>query len=153
MFDNVFETFNFMKIDILRKQDLNENICIEVSKLFEQLAGDMKQIDLIELFEEHNSITFAYCQDNNKIIGIALMCTYTVISGEKGWIEDVVVETEYRGKGLGRKLMNKLLEVAKEKNLSQVLLFSGSHRTAARHLYTELGFQPKNSQLYFLKLR
>ena len=52
-----------------------------------------------------------------------MMATYKVISGYKGMIEDVVVHTEYRGKGIGKKLMLKLLEEAKKLELTDVLLF------------------------------
>ncbi|MEM8507761.1 MAG: GNAT family N-acetyltransferase [Bacteroidota bacterium] len=107
---------------------------------------------MTEILDGKNQITFAYCKEKEVIVGIALMCYYNVISGKKAWIEDVVVDTKYRGRGIGRKLMDKLLEVGKEKNLSEILLFTGAHRTAARKLYSNLGFQIKNSTIYTLKM-
>lgn len=139
-----------MKIDILKSNDLDPDKQGQVFELFKQLGGDRKQMDLTEVLSGTNPITFAHCTENDKIIGIALMCNYTVISGCKGWIEDVVVDSAYRGKGIGRKLMNALIEVGKDMGLSEILLFTGKHRTAAMHLYTELGFQKKSSQLYYL---
>ena len=94
-----------MKAAILNKNDLNIDIKEQVSELFRQLSPNKIQLDLEEILNEKNQITFAYCEDNNKIIGIALMCTYKVISGNKGWIEDVVVDSASRGKGIGRKLI------------------------------------------------
>ncbi|MFD2562783.1 GNAT family N-acetyltransferase [Aquimarina rubra] len=141
-----------MRIDILTKHDLNPLIQEQISKLFRQLGGDKNQVALGEILEEKNQITLAYCSENTKIEGIALMGTYKVISGKKGWIEDVVVQADSRGKGIGRKLITKLLEAAKQKNLSEILLFTEDHRTAAIQLYTQLGFKVKDSRIYTLKL-
>jgi phosphinothricin acetyltransferase len=140
-----------MTIDILKQGDLNEGLQNQVSELVKQLLPNKKQIELSKIIEEKNQITVAYCKDNEKIIGIASMCTYVVISGNKGWIEDVIVDTKARGKGIGQKLIEKLLEVAETMELSEVLLFTADHRTAAISLYTKLGFKQKNSRVYILE--
>ena len=141
-----------MKIGLLSKNDLNPALQKEVYDLFRQLGGNMKQVDLNEVLDENNRVVFACCRHDDRIIGMALMCQYKVISGNKGWIEDVVVDTEFRGRGIGRKLMKKLLDEAKKKNLSELLLFSADHRKAAIGLYSDLGFKRKDSGLYTLKM-
>lgn len=140
-----------MKIDILKKADINPTVQSQISRLFKQLGGNKNQISLTELLDGQNQISVVYYSENNQIIGIALMCTYKVISGKKGWIEDVVVNSNHRGKGIGRKMMNKLLEIGKEKQLSEILLFTEDHRTPAIKLYTDLGFKVKNSRIYTRK--
>ena len=77
----------------------------------------------------------AVCREHDHIIGIALLATYIVISGHRGMVEDVVVDSAHRGKGIGRKLMEKVLEEAKNKNLDEILLFTGHHRLPAINLY------------------
>ena len=64
----------------------------------------------------------------------------------------MVVHEDARGKGLGRKLMQKLLEVAKDKAVTEILLFSAEHRVAAKQLYENLGFEMSASKLYKLPL-
>lgn len=140
-----------MKTAILTKNDLNLDIKEQVSELFRQLSPNKIQLDLEGILNEENQITVAYCEDDNKIIGIASMCTYKVISGHKGWIEDVVVDSASRGKGIGRKLLNLLLEVGKEKELSEILLFTEDHRLAAINLYSSVGFKLKESKIYCKK--
>jgi phosphinothricin acetyltransferase len=142
-----------MKLDILTISDLNSTIQDQISKLFQQLGGDKIQINLKEVLEEKNQITLAYCKNNNEIVGIALMCTYKVISGKKGWVEDVVVNSNSRGKGIGKKLMSKLIEEGKKKKLSEILLFTEDHRTPAINLYSDLGFKLKDSRIYTLKVQ
>ena len=140
-----------MKTAILDKNNLNIDIKEQVSELFRQLSPNKIQLDLEEILNEKNQITIAYCENNNKIIGIALMCTYKVISGNKGWIEDVVVDSASRGKGVGRKLINLLVQVGKEKELSEILLFTEDHRLAAINLYSSIGFKLKDSKIYCKK--
>jgi len=140
-----------MKTAVLNKNDVNKDIKEQVSELFRQLSPNKIQLDLEELLNEKNQITVAYCEDDNKIIGIALMCTYKVISGSKGWIEDVVVDSASRGKGIGRKLINLLVKVGEEKELSEILLFTEDHRVAAINLYSSLGFKLKDSKIYCKK--
>ncbi|MET2984406.1 GNAT family N-acetyltransferase [Aureibaculum conchae] len=141
-----------MDISILKPSDVTENLSLQVKELFNQLNSEIKQKDLSELFNPKNEIVFACCMDGEKLAGMALMATYTVISGYKGWVEDVVVDPNYRGKGLGRKLMNKLLEKGKEMGLSEILLFSNEKRQAAISLYKSLDFKQKHSGLYILKM-
>ena len=79
------------------------------------------------------------------------MCTYDLISGKKGWNEDVVVSSKQRGKGIGRKMMHKLLEIGKEKQLTEILLFTEDHRTPAIKVFSNLGFKVKNTRVYSKK--
>src|SRR6187402_3690083 len=103
-----------MKIEILKKEAINSDFKTQISELFKQLSPNKRQIELSEILKKKNPITLAYCIENDTIIGIAAMCTYKVISGSKGWIEDVVVDENSRGKSVGQKLIKKLLETAKE---------------------------------------
>lgn len=141
-----------MKIDVLKKSDLDASIQDQICGLFRELSADKKQVNLHEILDKKNQLTLVFCKDNEKILGIASMCTYKVISGKKGWIEDVVVSSSARGKGIGRKLINKLIEIGKEKKLSEILLFTEYHRLPAINLYLALGFEAKESRIYSLKM-
>lgn len=142
-----------MNIDILQPSDVNDTIAKQVKDLFNQLNSSIEQVNLAEVFKPENNITFAYYMDkeNHKVVGIALMCAYTVVSGYKGWVEDVVVDKAYRGRGIGRKLMEKLVDEGRKKGLSEILLFSADKRIEAISLYKSLGFQQKESRIYVLK--
>lgn len=140
-----------MKIAILQPSDVNDNLAQQVKDLFAQLNDSIQQVNLVEVFKPENAITFAYCMDKDRVVGIALMCSYIVVSGYKGWVEDVVVDKAYRGQGVGRKLMDKLLEEGRKIGLSEILLFSNDKRVEAISLYKSLGFQQKESRIYALK--
>lgn len=141
-----------MTIEILHKFELDEPIQIQIKKLYNQLNATIEQRPLHQILQEDNHVIVAICKEDDKVIGIALLAMYKVISGYRGMVEDVVVDVEQRGKGIGRKLMEKLLEEAKNRDLDEILLFTGHHRTAAINLYKSLGFTLRESGLYNLKL-
>lgn len=141
-----------MKIEPLIASQIDDTVQKRVNELFMQLNATIKQRPLHQIFENGNEVFMVCCSDKSEIIGIASMAIYTVISGYKGMVEDVVVDAAYRGKGIGKKLMKKLLEEAQHRSLDEVLLFTGHHRTPAINLYKSLGFTLKESGLYTLKV-
>lgn len=140
-----------MNIQLLTKGDVTPKLQSQLTELYKQLNSELTQLELTTVLSSYNTTDVVICLDNENLVGIAMMAKYGVISGHKGMIEDVVVSSDYRGKGIGRKLMEKLLDQAKKENLNDVLLFSGHHRTAAISLYKSLGFTLKESGLYVKK--
>ena len=140
-------------LKILNQETVTESLEKEVETLFKQLSPNKKQIPLQQLFRDSsNPLFFASFQDEGKIVGIASMCIYSVISGKKGWIEDVVVDSSQRGKGIGKQLIEKLIAEGEKHNLTEIYLFTEDEKKAAIALYQKLGFQRKQSQLYNLKI-
>lgn len=88
-------------------------------------------------------------RDNKRIMGMLTLGHYTSPTGRKVWVEDVVVSAEYRGEGLGRKLINHAIEYCRE-NLSPctLMLTSNPARVAANELYRTSGFEPKQTNVY-----
>ena len=60
---------------------------------------------------------------------------------EIGWIYDVMVLPEHRGKGVGEALMRHALKVSKERGFAQTGLVVNAKNEAAWSLYEKLGFQ------------
>lgn len=88
-------------------------------------------------------------RDNEHIMGMLTLGHYTSPTGRKVWVEDVVVSAEYRGKGLGRRLIDHAIEYCRE-NLSPctLMLTSNPARIAANELYRTSGFEPKQTNVY-----
>lgn len=141
-----------MNVEILQASEVTNEIQISISELYKQLSTSIKQLPIKGILENNGNLVFAICYEDRKVVGMAMMATYKVISGHKGMIEDVIVDEGQRGKGIGRKLMEKLLDEGKKRQLNEILLFSGHHRTTAIQLYTSLGFKLKDSGLYRLLL-
>ena len=140
-----------MKIDILKKEDLSQKVQQQVDRLFKQLAPQLEPLNLKLVLGDGNQVTVFLYKEGDQILGMASLCEYQAVSGKKGWIEDVVVDQNVRGKGIGRKLVEKIIQISTEKELSELLLFTGHHRLPAIQLYQSLGFVPKKSGLYYIK--
>ena len=141
-----------MVIDILCRSEVDGTTQDRIRELFKQLNADIEQRSLDEILHADNPVIFALCKIENHIVGFALLATYKTISGYRGMVEDVVVDKAHRRMGIGRRLMEKLLEEARNRDLDLVMLFTGHHREAAIGLYKSLGFTKRESGIYNLKI-
>ena len=93
---------------------------------------------------------FAAVEDGH-IVGTASLCVSHSPTGRKGGIEDVVVGSAFRGRHIGRMLMEHIIDYAR-KNLApiQLHLTSRPFRTNANRLYQAVGFQPYETNVYKL---
>jgi ribosomal protein S18 acetylase RimI-like enzyme len=92
-------------------------------------------------------------RDKGRIVGMGLLVSFVKTTGTRGQIEDVVIDEKYRGKGLGEKLVQRLIKEARRQKLSKVGLTSRPSRIAANKLYRKLGFTPKKTNVYSLLLK
>lgn len=138
-------------ISILSRQSQQPQDEEAISSLYRQLNPNRKPEALAEVLSGDTSYVFV-CRPEQQIVGIATLSCYHVFSGYKGWIEDVVVDQHQRGKGIGKKLMQAILEKAKSLQLQRLYLYTEDEKQAAIHLYEQLGFIQRNSRLYFLDL-
>jgi phosphinothricin acetyltransferase len=84
--------------------------------------------------------------DGDRIVGFAEIAWYIIPSkGLISWIEEVVVDAEYRGQGVGRMLMQKVLEIAQLLGCRQIKLTAANF--VAQKLYESLGFQYKETEV------
>ena len=104
--------------------------------------------ELRAIIEDSASQLFVM-RDDERIMGMLTLGHYTSPTGRKVWVEDVVVSADYRGKGLGRRLINHAIEYCRE-NLSPctLMLTSNPARVAANELYRTSGFEPKQTNVY-----
>jgi ribosomal protein S18 acetylase RimI-like enzyme len=89
----------------------------------------------------------------SEIIGTATLVTYETPTGQHGWVEDVVVDRQARGKGVGRALTEACLDKARLLGLREVNLTSRPEREAANRLYHAMGFEPRETNVYRYSLQ
>src|SRR3989338_6025217 len=91
-------------------------------------------------------------QEGKRIVGVGSLYTILNLGRKRGEVEDVVVDSAYRGQGLGEKIMRALIRSARKQRLVSLHLTSRSARVAANKLYEKLGFVRKETNVYRLKL-
>jgi len=91
--------------------------------------------------------------EDKRIVGCATLCVFESPTGRKASVEDVVVSSAYRGQGIGRTLMQRIIDFAGSK-LSPIDLHLTSNptRKEANELYQALGFVKRETNAYELKL-
>ena len=87
-------------------------------------------------------------RDDDRIIGTLTLLLYRLPAGFRGWIHDVVVDEEARGRGVGEALTLEALAIAVEAGVERVDLTTRRHRKAAHRLYERLGFVQRQSDVY-----
>ncbi|MEH1798310.1 GNAT family N-acetyltransferase [Nostoc sp.] len=104
-------------------------------------------IKTIEQFRDripvnNNNFILGYFEDK-KLIGIVAFHQESRIKlRHKAYINSMYVQQEYRGKGIGKLLLNELIEEAKSINEVEILLIDiVKNNFLAKQLYLSLGFQ------------
>ena len=88
----------------------------------------------------------------SRIVASATAVRFSTPTGSHCRIENVVVDERMRGRGLGREIMEKTLDALRAMNVSHIELTSHPSRVAARALYRSLGFKPRKTGVFELRL-
>lgn len=91
-------------------------------------------------------------EENEKIVGfitgeiLSKKEWYTV---QLGTINNLFVLKEYRGKGLGKQLMETMMEAFREKGINNFELYAFNNNTNTLKFYEKLGFKKYNVQMLY----
>lgn len=91
--------------------------------------------------------------DGEKLIGMGWIFPRQTLLRKQAVVEDMIVDSNYRGKGLGKELLNDLVIWAGNNGVEMIELTSNPKRVAANELYKKYGFKlhPTNHYLYQVK--
>lgn len=100
-----------------------------------------------------SSHLFVMKDECGRIIGTATLCVFDSPTGQKAHVEDVVVLSTYRGHGLGRVMMEHLIDYARKELVKvDIQLTSSPFRVAANGMYKAMGFQQKETNVYKMEI-
>ncbi len=97
--------------------------------------------------------TLLIAREGIEIVGTAMVIVYPTTLRFEARIEDVVVDSSMRGRGVGEALVKECIEVARRRGASIVELQTAPSREAANRLYERMGFERRDSNPYRLTLR
>lgn len=136
-------------MEIFQPAEITEELFNAFKKLIPQLY-DSSKIPTKEYLQEiiQSKNIHLFVAKENEIIGSLTLVMYKIPTGRKAWIEDVVVDADARGKGIGKKLILHAIAYVRKEGIKQIDLTSNPSRLAANNLYQKLGFGKRNTNVY-----
>jgi ribosomal protein S18 acetylase RimI-like enzyme len=142
-----------MRIEIVT--DADEELFDALQRLVPQLTNNNPppSLDALTALVRDSASTLMVARDDgNHIVGSLTLAVYRVPSGVRAMIEDVIVDASARGQGIGEALMQRAIELAREKGVGTIALTSSPFREAANRLYVRMGFKKRETNAYQFKL-
>jgi ribosomal protein S18 acetylase RimI-like enzyme len=103
--------------------------------------------ELSEMISSPATVVFIARVDG-VIAGSLTLAVFRIPTGLRAWIEDVVVDGDARGHGVGEALNTAALDEARSRGAVTVDLTSRPSREAANRLYQRLGFVARETNVY-----
>lgn len=127
---------------------MTETDCYAVAQIEADSFSDPWSLSAFtETVRMHNYV-YLVAEEEGEVLGYC--CFISVL--DEGEIPNVCVKSSARGKGIGRSMMERLIEEAKERNLSVLYLEVRKSNASARHLYESLGFEEDGIRKGFYEL-
>ncbi len=104
--------------------------------------------ELAEIIRSDSATVLIAEDDKGDILGSMTLVLFRIPTGVRAWIEDVVVDTEARGMGIGQALNEYAIQMAEQAGAKTIDLTSRPSREAANRLYQRLGFVARETNVY-----
>jgi ribosomal protein S18 acetylase RimI-like enzyme len=131
--------------------EVDEELVAAFDRLIPQLSSSSPPPTpevLAEIIESPATDLLVARGDDGRIVGSLTLVLFRIPTGLRAWIEDVVVDGEARGQGVGEALNLYAIDVAAERGARTVDLTSRPSREAANRLYQRIGFEKRESNVY-----
>lgn len=125
-----------------------------LNRLLPQLSSTATVLTLTELRDlvDSNSTTLFVARNEGKLVGTLTLVVFRIPTGLRGWVEDVVVDEAARGTGVGEVLTLAAIEEARRRGVRSIDLTTRPTRDAANRLYSRLGFERRETNVYRFSL-
>jgi ribosomal protein S18 acetylase RimI-like enzyme len=92
--------------------------------------------------------TLFVAEEEGRIVGTLTLVTFEILTGRRGWIEDVITDNAVRGKGVATALLRAAVAHAEAYGARTVDLTSRPGREDANRLYSNAGFEQRTTNVY-----
>lgn len=140
-------------IDIEIAETVEPELLSALARLIPQLSSSapIPSADQLREILASPGTTLLIARDRDekgRVVGTLTLVVFRIPAGVRAWIEDVIVDVDSRGKGVGEALSRRALEIAASRGARTVELTSRPTREAANRLYRRLGFEPRDTNVY-----
>jgi len=143
-----------MTVDVQIAKRVDNDLVEAFQRLIPQLSksNPAPTKEQLESIVASDSSQILLAKADGVIIGSLTLVIFHIPTGVRAWIEDVVVDADARGKGVGEALNKFALAEAKRQGATTVDLTSRPSREAANRLYQRLGFVQRDTNVYRFEL-
>ena len=137
-------------IEIKEIAKVDDKLVEAMKRLGPQLSNSNSPPDrsaLEEIDTSDSSILLAAFIDG-EIVGSLTLVLFSIPTGKRAWIEDVVVDEKCRNRGIGEVLNKDAINIARQRGAKTVDLTSRPSRQSANRLYNRLGFIQRETNIY-----
>lgn len=141
---------NESKVEVYLATEVTDELTEAMDRLVPQLSrsNPPPTLDaLAEIVESESSLLFM-AKDHTGVLGTLTLILFRIPTGLRAWIEDVIVDQDARGKGVGRILNEVAIQHALDQGAITVDLTSRPSREAANRLYARIGFVQRDTNVY-----
>jgi ribosomal protein S18 acetylase RimI-like enzyme len=137
-------------VRIEQAREATQELFDAIHRLLPQLTEARTPPTLEQLAETvaEQTLLVARDEEDGSIVGTATLVMYRVSSGLKGRLEDVIVDSSARGKGVGEELTRDVMARANAAPVLMLELTSMPYRESANRLYKRLGFVRRPTNVY-----
>jgi len=130
--------------------EVTDEVVEAMARLIPQLSSSSPPPDGGHLGEivASDACHLLLARDDTGILGSMTLVVFPIPTGVRAWIEDVVVDSAARGKGVGEVLNQEALRLAGRLGAKTVDLTSRPSRDAANRLYQRIGFVLRETNVY-----
>jgi ribosomal protein S18 acetylase RimI-like enzyme len=135
--------------ELLKYLSITDGNVADINLLLPQLTATPKLLttSAIQAIALHSRMLTAR-DESMSIKGMGILSIIHKPTGTEGFINDVVVDAAFCGRGIATALMMRLIALAREYDAEKIELTSNPNRTAANHLYQTLGFELRETNHY-----
>ena len=144
-----------MEIQIETVSSVTDELVLAFERLVPQLSSSSPPPtrEHLEHIVGSDSCSLLIARDGEQIVGSLTLVVFPIPTGARAWIEDVVVDSAARGKGVGEALNLRAIEIARAEGAVTVDLTSRPSREAANRLYQRIGFVKRDTNVYRYDLK
>jgi GNAT superfamily N-acetyltransferase len=141
-------------MEIVEVRAFSADLLAAVNALLPQLSDAARPIgeaQLAAIIRAEGTDLFV-AVEGEKYYGMLTLVHFAVPTGRRVRIEDLVVDSQARGRGVGRRLVAHTIQAAGRWGARDICLTSNPSRLAANRLYQEMGFELQSTNVYRLTL-
>lgn len=145
----LFKDYTF---SMLEKNDVDRRAVQDINMLLEQLGTERRVEDEDELrWAIERDMTIVIVKHGSAIIGMGIASREIKLGRYKDdcKLDDIVVDAQHCGKGIGGEILSRLCRIARERYIARYInLTSSPGRESANRLYLKRGFKLRETNVY-----